>query len=277
MEKILIKFGKGENMIITSKDNEIIKHIKKLKEKKYREEYKEFIVEGIKMIEEAILENAKIKTIIICDDCKTAGNIPNELMYEIAKLDCIYVAEKVFNSITDVMNPQGIMAIIEKKSNQENEIDYKQNNYLILDNIQDPGNMGTILRTADSLNINQIIVSKGSADVYNPKVVRATMGAIFRIKVIEVENLSKTIKEMKKHKINVYATDLKTDKSIYDVDYTKSAIIIGNEANGVSEPVLLEATERIKIPMIGKTESLNAAIATSIILYEAFRSIGKIK
>ncbi|MBR3614434.1 MAG: RNA methyltransferase [Clostridia bacterium] len=263
-------------MIITSKDNETIKHIKKLKEKKYRDEYNEFIVEGIKMIEEAIIENAKIKYIIICDDCKTVGNIPNDLMYEIAKLNCIYVAEKIFNSITEVINPQGIMAIIEKSSNKENEIDYKQDNFLILDNIQDPGNMGTILRTADSLNLNQIIVSKGSADIYNPKVVRSTMGAIFRIKVIEVENLPKIIKEMKKHKINVYATDLKTDKSIYDVDYTKAAIVIGNEANGVSNAVLNESSLKIKIPMIGKTESLNAAVATSIILYEAFRSVGKL-
>lgn len=264
-------------MTITSKDNETIKHIKKLKEKKYREEYKEFIIEGIKMIEEAIFEKAKIKSIIICDDCKTSGNIPNELMYEIAKFDCIYVSEKVFGSITEVSNPQGIMAIIEKVENGENKIDYNEENFLILDNIQDPGNMGTILRTADSLNIKQIIVSKGTADIFNPKVVRSTMGAIFRIKVIEVDNLVKAIKDMKKHKIKVYATDLKTDKSIYDVDYEKSAIVIGNEANGVSQDVLNEATERIKIPMIGKTESLNAAVATSIILYEVYRSTGKIK
>ena len=264
-------------MIITSKDNETIKHIKKLKEKKYREEYGEFIVEGIKMIEEAISENAKIKSIIICDDCKTTGSIPNDLMYEIAKLNCIYVAEKIFNSITEVTNPQGIMAIIEKVENKENEIDFKQENFLILDNIQDPGNIGTILRTADSLNMKQIIISKGTADIYNPKVVRSTMGAIFRIKVIESENLAKVIKEMKKHKISVYATDLKTDKSIYDVNYLKAAIVIGNEANGVSKEVLEEASDRIKIPMIGKTESLNAAVATSIILYEAFRSTGKIK
>lgn len=264
-------------MTITSKDNETIKHIKKLKEKKFREEYNEFIIEGIKMIEEAIQENAKIKSIIICDDCKTAGNIPNELMYEIAKLECIYVAEKIFSSITEVINPQGIMAIIEKPNNNENEIDYKEDNFLILDNIQDPGNIGTILRTADSLDIKQIVVSKGTADIYNPKVVRSTMGAIFRIRVIEVEDLPKEIRKMKKHKINVYATDLKTDKSIYDVDYTKSAIVIGNEANGVSEEVLKEASKRIKIPMLGKTESLNAAVATSVILYEVFRSTGKIK
>lgn len=264
-------------MTITSKDNETIKHIKKLKEKKYRDEYKEFIVEGLKMIEEALFEKVKIKSIIICDDCKNQGTIPSNLMYEIAKLNCIYVSEKVFVSITDVVNPQGIMAILEKPENNEEQINYKENNFLILDNIQDPGNMGTILRTADSLNLKQIIVSKGSADIYNPKVVRSTMGAIFRVKVVEVEDLTKTIKEMKKHKIKVYATDLETDKSIYSVDYTKTAIIIGNEANGVSEKVLNEATDKIKIPMIGKTESLNAAVATSIILYEAFRSTGKIK
>ena len=103
------------------------------------------------------------------------------------------------------------------------------------------------------------------------------MGAIFRVKVIEADDLAKTIKEMKKHKIKVYATDLRTDKSIYDVDYSKSAIVIGNEAKGVSENVLKDASERIKIPMIGKTESLNAAVATSVILYEAFRKNGNIK
>ncbi len=262
-------------MTITSKDNEQIKHIKKLKEKKYREEYNEFIIEGIKMIEEAISENVKIKSIIICDDCKSQGAIPNELMYEIAKLNCIYVAEKVFNTITDVINPQGIMAIVEKPKLEE--INYSESNFLLLDNIQDPGNLGTILRTADSLDMKQIIVSKGTADAYNLKVVRSTMGAIFRVKIIEVQSLNKIVKEMKKHKIKVYATDLQTDKSIYDVDYEKSAIVIGNEANGVSKEVLEEASQRIKIPMLGKTESLNAAVATSIILYETFRSTGKIK
>lgn len=264
-------------MVITSKDNETIKHIKKLKEKKYREEYKEFIIEGAKMIEEAINENANIKSIIICDDCKNQGAIPNELMYEIAKKNCIYVDEKIFSSITDVINPQGIMAVVEKNDNKDEKIDYTQDTFLILDNIQDPGNIGTILRTADSLDMKQIIVSKGTADVYNLKVVRSTMGAIFRVKVIESEDLVKTIKEMKKHKIKVCATDLRTDKSIYDVDYKKTAIVIGNEANGVSKEVLETSDERIKIPMIGKTESLNAAVATSVILYEAFRSTGKIK
>lgn len=258
-------------MTITSKDNETIKHIKKLKEKKYREEYHEFIVEGIKMIEEAINEGAKIKSIIICEDCKTQGAIPNDLMYEIAKLNCIYVAEKIFNTITDVINPQGIMAVIEKPNARDNTIDFSANVSLLLDNIQDPGNMGTILRTADSINLKQILVSKGTADQYNPKVVRSTMGAIFRVKIIECEDLVKTLKELKKHKIEIYATDLKTDKSIYDVDYKKKAVVIGNEANGVSTEILNLADTKIKIPMLGKTESLNVAVATGVILYETVR------
>ena len=257
-------------MVITSKDNDFIKHIKKLKEKKYRDEFGEFIVEGIKMIQEAIREHAKIKQIVICDDCKNEGAISQDELYDIAKYDCIYVTEKIFNLITDVVAPQGIMAIVEKPIKSENKIDYKAENFLILDNIQDPGNMGTILRTADSLNMKQIIVSPGSADCYNSKVVRSTMGAIFRVNVIE-RDLEKVISEMKKREIKIYATDLRTDKNIYNVNYEKSAVVIGNEANGVSDKVLQMADEKIKIPMLGKTESLNAAVATGVLLYEIAR------
>ena len=145
------------------------------------------------------------------------------------------------------------------------------NKLLMLDNIQDPGNMGTILRTADSLNLNQIIVSKGSADIYNPKVVRSTMGAIFRVKVIMVDDLVKEIKNLQNNGIKVYSTDLNTDESIYTVNYEKSAVVIGNEANGVSKEVIEASDGSIKIPMIGKTESLNAAVATSVLLYEVYR------
>ena len=256
-------------MIITSKDNEFIKNIKKLKDKKYRDERNEFIVEGIKMVGEAIKEEADIKNIIICDDCYNNCEIPSELKYEIAKRKIIYVSQKVFDSITDVTNPQGILAVVEK--NKVNDIDYKQDFFLILDDIQDPGNIGTILRTADSINLNQIIVSSKTADAFNPKVVRSTMGAIFRINVIVCDDLSGVISQLKKHKVKIAATDLKTDKSIYDVDYKKTAVIIGNEANGVSEKLLERADVKIKIPMTGKTESLNAAVATGIILYEKQR------
>ena len=262
--------------IISSKDNEFIKHIKRLKEKKYRDETNEFIIEGINLIKEAIEENVNIKQIVICDNCQNTNIIPKELMYEIAKHECIYITEKLFNSITNVNTPQGILAIIKKEgkcNNEEDEIDYTQEIILALDNIQDPGNLGTILRTADSVGLKQILVSKDTADCYNPKVVRSTMGAIFRIKIIECENLEQTLKKVKKHKFSVVSTSLQTDKSIYDIKYNKKVIVIGNESNGVGKEIQKMSDEKVKIPMLGKTESLNAAVATGVILYEYVRQM----
>lgn len=256
--------------VITSKDNELIKHIKKLKDKKERDLSNEYMIEGIKLIKEAIQENAKIKQIIICDDCEKTESIEKDIMYEIAKQNCIYVTNKVFNTITEVTNPQGILAVIEKQ-NKEEQIDTNQEIILALDDIQDPGNLGTILRTADSIGLTQILVSKGTADCYNPKVVRSTMGAIFRVKIIECENLEKTLKEMKKHKYEITVTSLQTENSIYDINYNKKVVVIGNEANGVRKEIQDMADKKIKIPMLGKTESLNASVATGIILYEYVR------
>ena len=256
--------------VITSKDNEMIKNIKKLKEKKYRDEENKFLVEGIKMVQEAIDENAKIAKIVICEDCINDGSIKQELLYEIAKHDCIYVSEKVFQTITEVSSPQGILAVIEKENGEDN-ISYDEDIIVVLDGIQDPGNLGTIIRTLDSVNLKQIILSEKTADPYNPKVVRSTMGAIYRVNMIRSKNIVETIKNIKKHKYDIVATSLQTDKSIYDIDYKKKVIVIGNEANGISKEVLELANEKVKIPMLGKTESLNAAVATGIILYEYVR------
>lgn len=256
--------------VITSKDNEIIKNIRKLKDKKYREVENKYIIEGIKLIEEAVEENAEIDTIVVCEDCVENNTIEQKLMYEIAKYNCVYVSKRVFNAVTEVTNPQGILAVVNKE-NKEDEIDYNQDVIVVLDGIQDPGNLGTILRTVDSVGLKQIVISKETADAYNPKVVRSTMGAIFRVKIIVAENLAKMLKEIKKHKFKVVATSLQTEESIYDVDYDKKVIVIGNEANGVSNEILSLADIKAKIPMLGKTESLNASVATSVILYEYVR------
>ena len=248
--------------VISSKDNEIIKSIKKLKDKKYRDIENAYIIEGIKLLKEAIAEKADIKQIIICDDC--------EKTEEIAKYECSYVTSKVFNYLTEVKTPQGILAVI-GKTPKDQEIDYTQDIIVALDDIQDPGNLGTILRTVDSIGLNQILVSKETADSFNPKVVRSTMGAIFRVKVIECGNLTEKLKEARKHKYKVVVSSLQTNNSVYDIDYKKKLIVIGNEANGVKKEIQEMADEKIKIPMLGKTESLNASVATGIILYEYVR------
>lgn len=135
------------------------------------------------------------------------------------------------------------------------------------------GNLGTILRTADSANLKQIILSEDCADPYNPKVVRSTMGAIFRINIIRTKDLIKILQDTKKNKFEVISTSLETDKSIYDVKYNKKVIVIGNEAKGISKQVQDISDIKIKIPMLGKTESLNASVAAGIMIYEYVREI----
>lgn len=255
--------------IITSKDNENIKSIKKLKERKYRDLNNEYIIEGIKILKEAIQEKAVIKKIVICEECLANNIIDEKLLYEIAKYDCLYVSKKIFEGLTDVSKPQGILAVVEK--NNKKDINYNEDIIVALDGLQDPGNLGTILRTLDSANLSQVVVSKDTVDAYNPKVVRSTMGAIFRVNIVEAENLKETLKEMKRHKYKVMCTDLTASKNIYEIDYNKKILVIGNEANGISKELLDMADEKIIIPMLGKTESLNASVATSIIVYEYVR------
>lgn len=292
-------------MIISSKDNEIVKEIRKLKEKKYRKD--KFIVEGIKMLEEAINENASIDLIVIREGMDLSNLISNVLYKNdadsgvkskniidaISKIKSITVTEKVFDTLTDVVSPQGVLAVINKRENgiinqatennnaseigdkiKETEnvkINTTTDYILALDGIQDPGNLGTIIRTADSANLKQIIVSKNTVDAYSPKVIRSTMGAIYRVNIIEVENLEWTLKDLQKDGFKVVVTSLDTNNSIYDISYNKSIVVIGNEANGVSKEVQELANERVKIPMLGKTESLNASVATGIMIYEYVR------
>ena len=241
-------------MYITSINNEYIKEISKLNEKKYRDKLNKYLIEGLHLVTEALKYDI-IDTIIIREDFSYETNIKH-----------IIVSNEVMKKLSDNPSIPKIMAVVNKK-----ESTIKGNKILLLDRLQDPGNLGTILRTADSANLKQIILSSDSADPYNPKVVRSTMGAIFRMNIITTDNLAKTLQMIKKHKFEVVATSLDTDKSVYDIKYNKKVIIIGNEAKGVSKEIQDLADQRVKIPMLGKTESLNASVAASIMIYEYVR------
>lgn len=255
--------------VITSKENEQIKQIHKLRDKKYRDEMGLYIAEGIKTVNEAIAEAADIQTIVICDDSNEQDELKQKMLYEVARYNILYVNQKVFEYISEVMHPQGILAVIRKK--EQADINYKEDFIVVLDNIQDPGNLGTIIRTVDSAGLGQIVLSKGTVDAYSPKVVRSTMSGIFRVNVIEANDILETLNNMKRHGYKIVVTALDTQKSIYNISYHKTVIVIGNEANGVSKEVMKLADEKVKIPMLGKTESLNAAVATGIVVYEAVR------
>ena len=253
-------------MLITSRNNDLIKRVKSLNDKKFRNQYNQFIIEGDKMINEAIKEKINIEYIFVEENYEWNNN-------EIDSNKIINVSSSVMEAISSLKNSPGVLAVAEKKSNKNiEEIDLKNEDlFLILDNVQDPGNIGTIIRTADSVGLKYIFIKEGSCDIYNPKVLRSTMGSIFRVECVTFNDNKALIEKLKQNSIKVYATNLKTNKSIYDVDFKNSAIIVGNESNGVSEELLDLADENIKIPMRGNAESLNVAIATSIILYEAYR------
>ena len=247
-------------MIIASKDNNLIKEIKKLKEKKYRKE--KYIVEGIKIVKEAIEEKVSIELIVMSESF-------NENIVGMDTYRKIVVTDKIFKELSDVCTPQGILAIINKNTNKK--IDYNAEYIMFLDGIQDPGNIGTIIRTLDSANIKQLLVTKDTIEVYNPKVVRSTMGAIFRVNVIEIEDYLQTFKDLRKNGFEIVSTSLDATKSVYDITYNKKVVVIGNEANGVSKLAQENSDFLVKIPMLGKAESLNAAVAASIMIYEYVR------
>lgn len=259
--------------MITSKENQIVKYIKNLSQKKYREINHEYIVEGIKMVKEAI-ETEKISKIILCDELLQINVQSDSKIMDIINSEKIsskieYVSKNIFEYISDTMSPQGILAIVKEKEHLESNY---SDVIFALDDLQDPGNLGTIIRTLDSAGFQELLLSKGSADTYNPKVVRSTMGAIFRLKLHSGLDLKEELIKLKQKGYKIVITSLETNKYYYDLNFEeKLVIVIGNEAKGVSKEIQELADIKIKIPMLGKTESLNAAVATSIIAYEGVR------
>ena len=249
--------------MITSKTNELIKHVKSLHQKKFRDEYKEYFVEGVKLINEAILENKEITKILICDELlREEFSILSEDIVE-------YVAKNVFEYVSDTQSPQGILAVI-KMDEFKGEV--CENTVFALDDLQDPGNLGTILRSLDSAGINTLLLSKDTVDLYNPKVIRSTMGAIFRVKVLDNLDLKEELLALKKAGYKVVITSLDTNEMHYNLDFSdRLVIVIGNEAKGVKKEIQELADIKVKIPMLGRTESLNASVAASVIAYEKVR------
>ena len=239
-------------MVIESVQNEKIKYFKKLRETKYIKEYKEFIVEGEHLVEEAIKNGYAIEVIILNGkDYNT--NLPK-----------IYVSDNVLKSISLLKTPQYVMALCKVKNNNE----IKGNRLLLLDNVSDPGNLGTIIRSSVAFNVDTIILSEDSVNLYNDKVVRSSEGMIFNTNIITM-NLESAIEKIKGMGIKVFGTDLKGSKYLSEVDIPSSyALVLGNEGMGTKKEILNLCDENIKIEMSNNCESLNVGVAGSIILYE---------
>lgn len=265
---------------ITSSSNSIIKHVKSLHKKKSRWKTENYFVEGLRAVSESIISSANIECFLYSDSLFDL-NGGQELYNQISnKYDNIYnITDKLLKDVSDTENPQGIMAIVKFETTSLEEIILEENNFLILlDEVRDPGNMGTIIRTADALGANGIIITLGCVDVYNPKTIRSTMGSIFHIPIVYQEDIEETIKNLKNNNISIISTALESSDYCYNIDFKKDfALVIGNEASGISDKAIEQSDYIAKIPMIGRAESLNAAIASGIVMYEASRQRQKFK
>ena len=241
-------------MLITSLNNEKIKEYIKLKEKKYRKINNLFIIEGEHLVREAY-KKGLLKELILLEGTTLDIDV-----------DTTYVTKEIINKITDLETSPNILGICKIINNDK----LVGNKYLILDNIQDPGNLGTIIRSAKAFNIDTIILSRDTVDLYNPKVVRATQGIMFHINIV-ITDIEYVINDLKKNGIKIFGTDVNNGmppSSIPSIDKENFALIMGNEGSGVKEEIKDLCDENLYIKMNNEVESLNVAVATSIILYE---------
>ena len=276
--------------IISSKDNKRIKYIRSLLEKgSIRKKNHSFVVEGIKLVDEA-LEYGGVLDIIVSKSLYeeiVSGDLSrNALLSDNGKhiikqvkqgTSLTVVSDAVFKSVSDTITPQGILAVVDMLRHGFLEGDYLKKAYeksgkiklLVLEDTADPGNLGTIMRTAEAAGVTGVIMGKGTVDIFNPKVVRSTMGSIFRLPFAYVDDLKSVIIGLKRDGISFYATHLMGKESYRDISYSdKAGILIGNEARGLSDEIANLADTYVIIPMQGKVESLNAAVAAALMMYE---------
>lgn len=265
--------------MITSKSNEQVKYIANLKNKKFRDMYSKFVIEGIKLIDEISSGGNPPELIAYCDEILKNANGGSELLKRIIKsnINIIEVSEQVFNYMTDTTTPQGILAVINIPNISKNMIEEEINkgeSFIILDKIQDPGNIGTIIRSCVAFNVKNIICTKGTVDVYSPKIVRSTMGAINKVNLIYLEDQEfiDAINKLKDKNYEIVGTSLQANKTLKQYKPTaKTVYVMGNEANGVSSKLQEMVDVNIKIEIENTQESLNVSIATGILLYNMYQ------
>ena len=256
--------------MITSTSNARVKELVQLQKKsKVRNEQGVFLVEGVKMYQE--IPQEQLVKVYVSETFADKQKEEINRLKDRRKLE--YLSDHVFQYVSDTKTPQGILCVVRQSPYcLEDILEAEDAHLLVLDNLQDPGNLGTILRTAEGAGVTGIIISKESVDIYNPKVIRSTMGSIYRVPFVYVEDLKEAIAKVKAHGIFTYAAHLDGKNSYDKEDYTKkTAFLIGNEGNGLRKEIADLADTWIRIPMQGQVESLNAAIATSVLMFETAR------
>ncbi|MCR5324408.1 MAG: RNA methyltransferase [Lachnospiraceae bacterium] len=259
--------------MITSVKNEKLRNVTLLqKKKKAREEQGLFVTEGLRIFEDALKSAPeRIEQIFVSETFSKNPEwkrICNSFPQYEDGIKVTIVSDDAFDKISETVTPQGIICIMRMKFYSIADIPPKR--LLLLENIQDPGNLGTMVRTAEAAGITGMIMSSDTVDIYSPKVTRSTMGSIFRVPFLYTDDICETIDELKKKGVTVYGAYLRDGKPYNSVDYKEPcAVLIGNEGNGITDRTISKVSERVFIPMSGQIESLNAAVAAALIMYKA--------
>lgn len=258
------------DIVINAKNNPKIKEVKSLlTSSKDRKSSGLFVAEGVRLCYDALLSGCEIESVFCTENC--AEKFSDEIASLKGKCKAFYtVSNDVLKAISDTVTPQGVVCTVKMKQNSFEYVNGKK--YIALDTVQNPDNLGAISRTAEALGLDGMVIY-GGCDIYNPKALRASMGALFRLPVCICKNLEDEIAKCEKMGINTFATVPDRDaKSVVTVDFSKGGMcIIGNEGNGVTKEIIEKCTEKITIKMDGRAESLNAASAASIIMWEMAR------
>lgn len=259
----------SNRIVIESKDNSKVKLINSLKAKKYRDKHKLMIIEGLRAVKQLIESKISLEMIVFSESMYLESEDCKKIHMEHDDISII-IKDNIFSQLSDTVNTQGVIAISKIPKYEIDEF-YKaeKSRILLFDRIQDPGNAGTLIRTADAAGFDAIFVIKGTADLFSPKVNRSAMGSNLYVPIIEVSE--EELHNFQKYGFEILATALDRNSFEYDdVNYSKKCIIVlGNEANGVSESILAFADKKIYIPIYGKAESLNVAIAGAVVMYKS--------
>lgn len=262
--------------MINSLNNQKVKQIVNLQQKaKVRNEEDAFVVEGVKMFLEA--PQASIDEVYVLDSYY--DSMPSEVLEKVNQSRFEVVSEAVFDKMSDTKTPQGILCVMKQFHYDLNSILQKLNQdktkkplLVFLEDIQDPGNLGTIMRTSEGAGVDAVLMTRRTVDIYNPKTIRATMGSIYRVPFLYIEETASTLALFRQYQIQIYAAHLKGTQYYDALDYREgTAFLIGNEGNGLTEETAALADTYLRIPMQGQLESLNAGVATALLIYEADR------
>jgi len=241
--------------MITSVQNNRVKQWCKLQTRKGRVRTGTFLIEGYHLVEEALASRWEIKEVILMKGNRRPDSLDN--------IQTTIVSETVFQKISQTKTPQGIIGVLTMKKH----ITYMGDRVLMIDQVQDPGNLGTMIRTADAAGFSSVILGEGTVDLYNDKVIRATQGSLFHIPILQANLLNK-IKELKQSGFTIWASALKHATNYDQMNSSeKIALIVGNEGAGIQDKILLKADHIVKIPIYGKSESLNVSVAAGILMY----------